>query len=111
MNSSYNRTLSAAYNVSNEFEVTCEICDCYAELIRFKNKYVCHSCRDHIREACDSYWQKLVKSANFIFPDSFIMTYDACYRKRHKFFYFILKAWLRNLFVWIYTLINSTPTP
>jgi hypothetical protein len=55
MNSSYNRTLSAAYNATNEFEVTCEICDCYAELIRFKNKYVCHSCRDHIREACDSY--------------------------------------------------------
>lgn len=50
MNSTTYRSLNAANKVPGEFEMTCEICHSPADLIRFKNKYVCTSCRDHIRE-------------------------------------------------------------
>jgi hypothetical protein len=56
MNSGYDRTLNAANKALGEFDVTCEICHHPADLIRFKNKYVCLSCRDHIRESSEK-WQ------------------------------------------------------
>jgi hypothetical protein len=55
MNSGYDRTLNAANKALGEFDVTCEICHYPADLIRFKNKYVCLSCRDHIRESSEKW--------------------------------------------------------
>lgn len=51
MNSTKNRTLNAATKNPGEFEMACEICHNSADLIRFKNKYVCVNCRDQIRES------------------------------------------------------------
>lgn len=51
MNSTKHRTLNAANKNPGEFEMACEICHNSADLIRFKNKYVCVSCRDQIRES------------------------------------------------------------
>lgn len=55
MKSTTHRTLNAANKNPGEFEMTCEICRHPADLIRFKNKYVCAACRDHIRESTETW--------------------------------------------------------